>query len=122
MLNATNCSNKIEEEIDFAELNYRKIHKQLRETLYRQRELKKELNLKIDAQDEAFWRKRCASRREFSSLSGKMTNLCCLLAHSKGELHMKRARTFFCSPVTIDVTMEMQRKVIGHFWKEYVIQ
>jgi predicted transcriptional regulator len=123
MFTTTNYLNKSEEEIDFASLNYKKIHEQLRETLYRQRELKKEMNNKTTSQPIEVWLPLYLKlEREFNSLSGKMTKLCCLLAHSKGKLHMERARTFFCLPETIDVTLDMQRKIIGSFWKDYVIK
>lgn len=123
MFTTTNYLSK-NEEIDFALLDYKKIHKQLRETLYRQRKLKREdlpyASYNVDSYEaHQKWYK---NQREFESLSGKMTKLCCLLAHSKGKLHMRRARTFFNLQETIDVTMDMQRKIIGHFWKDYVVK
>lgn len=123
MFTTTNYLNKSEEEIDFAILDYKKLHEQLRETLYRQRKLKNEMNFKCPSEPTGDWVTRLYRlEREFKSLSSKMTKLCCLLAHSKGKLHMEKARTFFNLQETIDVTMDMQRKIIGHFWKDYVIK
>lgn len=123
MFTTTSYLNKIEEEIDFASLDYKELHKQLRETLYRQRQLKKEMDtsepgLSTDTQLLRYYER----LREFNSLSGKMTKLCCLLAHSKGKLHMKKARQFFNLQETIEVTLDMQRKTIGNFWKDYVVK
>lgn len=128
-------------------INYSKLHKDIRNTYKRQLAIKKEyphkyqyppfqmycdkrVSYKALVEEQKPW---AQARREFSRLSHKMTQLCCMLAHAKGELHMTKVsketaamykmidggRVDLSGPPEI-VTMEQQAKVFGTMWEEYI--
>jgi len=130
-------------------INYSKLHKDIRNTYKRQLAIKKEyphryqcvpfemylnkrVQYKLLVEEQKPW---AQARAEFLRLSRKMTQLCCILAHAKGGLHMTKVSKETAamygmiedvpsgqSGVIDDVTMEQQAKVFGDMWKEYILE
>jgi hypothetical protein len=130
-------------------IDFKKLHKDIRNTYKRQLAIKKEYPHKYQYPSfEMYLSKRvqykqlveeqkpwAAARTEFNRLSHRMTKLCCILAHAKGELHMTRVSKETAamygminggqhdlSGVIEKVTMPQQAKVFGTMWEEYILE